>query len=228
MEALLSQAGVLYATRTLEAAGKASEIYLQAARADDSRIEGLIGAARAQVWLVDHAPEAAAREAAAILAVQSAQWCLRIAPDDAGCHYWMGAALGVQARERPSTALDALPRIEQAFLRAAAEEPALDEGGPDRALALLYLRAPGWPTGPGDPDRGLEHARKAMMIKPDHPPNLLALAEALSATGNTEEAVETYSRGLELAKRRSAAGDLDAVEWIREAETALGKSPSGP
>lgn len=228
VESLLSQAGLLYATRALEGVREASAVYLQAARADASRIEGLVGATRAQVWLVDHEPEAAAREAAATLAVQSAQWCLRIAPEGAGCHYWLGAALGVQARERQSTALDALPRIEQAFLRAAGEDPGLDEAGPDRALALLYVRAPGWPTGPGDPDRGLEHARKAMMLKPDYPPNLLALAEALSATGDNGGARESYSRALELARGRSAAGDADAAEWIREAETALGERSSGP
>jgi len=228
VETLLTQAGVLYATRTLEGVGKASEVYLQAARADASRIEGLVGAIRAQVWLVDHEPGAAVREAAATLAVQSAQWCLRIAPESAACHYWLGAAMGVQARERQSTALDALPRIEQAFLRAAGKDPGLDEAGPDRALALLYVRAPGWPTGPGDPDRGLEHARKAMLLKPDYPPNLLALAEALSATGDTDGSSKFYSRALELAKIRSAAGDADAVLWIREAETALGKVTSGP
>lgn len=228
VETLLTQAGVLYATRTLEGVGKASEAYLQAARADASRIEGLIGATRAQVWLVDHEPEAAAREAAATLAVQSAQWCLRIAPESAGCHYWLGAALGVQARERQSTALDALPRIEQAFLLAAGKDPGLDEGGPDRALALLYVRAPGWPAGPGDPDRGLAHARKAMTLRPDYPPNLLALAEALHATGDTAGAGESYSRALELARSRSAAGDADAAEWVREAETALEKGSSGP
>jgi len=228
VETLLTQAGVLYATRTLEGVGKASEVYLQAARADASRIGGLVGAIRAQVWLVDHEPEAAAREVAAALAVQSAQWCLRIDPESAGCHYWLGAALGVQAREKQSTALDALPRIEQAFLRAAGKEPGLDDAGPDRALALLYVRAPGWPTGPGDPDRGLKHARKAMMLEPDYPPNLLALAEALSATGDTRGARESYSRALELAKSRSAAGDAEAAEWIREAETALEKGSSGP
>ena len=228
VENLLSRAAVLYATRTPEGVREASEVYLQASRADATRIDGLIGAARAQVWLVEHEPEPAAREAAATLAVQSAQWCLRIAPEEAGCHYWLGAALGVQAREKQSTALDALPRIEEAFLVAAGKSPEMDEAGPDRALALLYVRAPGWPTGPGDPERGLEHARKAMKIKPEYPPNLLALAEALSASGDEEGARESYLRALDLARGRSAAGEPDAAEWIHEAETALGKGPGGP
>ena len=228
VENLLSRADVLYATRTPEGVREASAVYLQAARADTSGIDGLMGAIRAQVWLVDHEAEAAAREADATLAVQSAQWCLRIAPEEAGCHYWLGAALGVQAREKQSTALDALPRIEEAFLVAAGKDPRLDEAGPDRALALLYVRAPGWPTGPGDPERGLEHARRAMKIKPEYPPNLLAMAEALSASGDEEGARESYLRALDLARDRSAAGEPDAAEWIHEAKTALEKDPGGP
>ena len=225
---LLSQADVLYAARTLESVRRAAETWLQAARTDSSRIEGLLGSARAQVWLSDHEQEPATREASATLAVQSAQWCLRVAPESAGCLYYLGAGLGVQAREKRSTALDALPRIEQAFLDAAGRDPELDEAGPDRALALLYLRAPGWPTGPGDPDRGLEHARKALELRPGYPPNLLALAEALTATGDAGGARESYSRALELARGRKAAGDPDAFEWIREAESALEAAPSGP
>jgi tetratricopeptide (TPR) repeat protein len=127
----------------------------------------------------------------------------------------------VQARERRSTGLDALPQIEQAFKRAAVEAPSLEEGGPDRALALLYLRAPGWPTGPGDPDLGLMHARKAVQLSPAYPPNQLALAEALKATGDAEESASTYQRALDLARSRAAARDPDASEWIEEAEKAL-------
>jgi tetratricopeptide (TPR) repeat protein len=188
----------------------------------------LVGAARAEVWLVDHEPQAAAKEAAAILAVQAAQWCLRQAPESAECEFWLGAALGVQAREKRSTALDALPRIEKAFLTAAQKSPEMEDAGPDRALALLYLRAPGWPAGPGDPGRGLEHARKAMKLEPDFPPNLLALAEALGATGDAEGARQNYSKALKLARTQEVAGDPDAAEWIREATTALGRGSSTP
>ena len=228
MDALLSRAAVLYAERALDGVREAASTWFQAARADSSRVEGLIGAARAEIWLVDHEPEAAAREEAATLAVQAAQWCLRTAPQNPECSYYMGAALGVQARERQSTALDALPRIEQAFLKAAGADPGLDEAGPDRALALLYLRAPGWPAGPGDPDRGLERARKAVERKPEYPPNLMALAEALGATGEKEAAQHYYQQALERARSREAAGDPDAADWIREVESALAAGSSGP
>src|SRR5207247_5984487 len=100
--------------------------------------EGIIGIIRARIWATDHGKDARAREEAATQAVQAAQWCQKIAAQDPACAYWLGAALGVQARERPSTGLSALPRIEAAFKSAAAARPDPDEGGPERALALLH------------------------------------------------------------------------------------------
>jgi tetratricopeptide (TPR) repeat protein len=225
VETLLQQGEILYAKRSLAAAQDASGVYLQAAQADPTRIEGLVGAVKSQIWIIDHEPDRGKRASAAVLAVQAAQWCRRIAPTSPVCDYWLGAALGVQARERSSTALDALPRIEELFQRAAEADPELEEGGPSRALALLYARAPGWPTGPGDPERALAEARKAVALKPDYPPNQLALGEALDLNGDSRGARDAYSRALDLAKGREAAGDPDAAEWIQEAERSLHSKP---
>ena len=203
-------------------------MYLQAAWADPTRIEGLLGAVKAQIWLVDHDSDAAGRESDAVVAVQAAQWCLRTAPTSAACQYWQGAALGVQARERSSTALDALPRIEEFFRRAADADPEMEDGGPHRALSLLYARAPGWPAGPGDPDRALVESRKAVSLRPDYPPNQLALGEALALTGDRRSSHEAYARALDLAKSRQLAGDPDASEWIHEAEKSLRNLPPIP
>jgi hypothetical protein len=194
---------------------------MEAARADPSDAAALVSLARASVWLVDHEPSEPERDAAARQAVQAAQWCEQAAPRDAVCAYWMGASLGVQARERRTTALDALPRILQAFQRAQAGDPAQDEAGPDRALALFYLRAPGWPSGPGDADLGLEHARAAVERSPAWPPNLMALGEALEKTDDHAGSREAYGKALSLAEERAAAGDPDAGEWIEEIQGKL-------
>ena len=93
---------------------------------------------------------------------------------------------------------------------------------------MLYARAPGWPTGPGDPDRALAEARKAVELRPDYPPNQLALGEALALTKDPQDARSARTRALELARQRKAAGDPDAGEWIREAQEALTRKPNIP
>lgn len=223
---LLARAEALFSRRDLQGAREAAEVFLDAAAADTTRTEGLTGAARAGVWLTEHDPDPSSRERAATEAVQAAQWCERIAPASAVCAYWLGAALGVQARERPLRATSALPRIREAFGRAAAGEPTQEEAGPDRALALFYLRAPGWPSGPGDPGLGLEHARKAVVLSPEYPPNLLALAEALQAAGDPAAARQALGTALQIARRAAASRDPDAQDWIREAERLRAEFPA--
>lgn len=223
---LAAQAGALFAGRGPDAAGvekvrQAAQAWLRAAAAPGAGIDSLVAAARAEVWLTDHESDSGRREDAARAAVEAAQWCGQNEPADPECDYWLGAALGVQARERPATGASALPQIEAAFRRASDARPEIDEAGPDRALALLYLRAPGWPTGPGDPDLGLRHARRALALRPDYPPNLLALGEALVKTGDGAGGTDAFHRAMALARDRAAAGDRDAPEWVEEAQRSL-------
>jgi len=226
VEDLLVQAQALFDRRDLPSARRAVATWLAAAAADPGRSEGLVGAARGGTWLAEHETDPGARLQAATSAVQAAQHCLRVDPLSPPCSYWLGAALGLQAREKPSTGLSALPTIVEAFERAAEGDPLLEEAGPDRALALLFVRAPGWPTGPGDPERGLDHARHAVERRPGYPPNHLALGEALKAVGEWEASAEAYRRALELAETQPASGDRDAADWAKQARDAL-RSPSG-
>ncbi len=225
VDRLLGQAQSLFDRQEPATVREAVEAWLEAAASDPTRDEGVIGATRARIWLADHGTDPKERLEAATSAVNTAQWCGQVAPNDPACSYWLGVALGVQARERPSTGLSALPRITEAFRRAAAETPLLDDAGPDRALALLLVRAPGWPTGPGNPEEALIHARRAVDLKPDYPPNLLALAEALKANGDETASRDRYSRALQLARQAATAGERDATEWISEAEAALAAHP---
>jgi hypothetical protein len=222
---LLKTAHRQFATRELEAVREAARIYLEAAAADPARLEAETGAVNALVWLADHEPKGAVRETVATQAVHAAQWCGRHHPDEPACDYWLGAGLGVQARERSTTGLSAMSEIEAAFQRAAEGAPEMDHGGPFRALALFYLRAPGWPRGPGDEELGLLKAERAVEISPAHPPNQFTLAEALKANGRRNESQEAYRSGLELAREAAAAGNPDASEWIDEAAGRLGPPP---
>ena len=67
-------------------------------------------------------------------------------------------------------------------------------------LALVYLRAPGWPVGLGDEVLGLENAHRAVEVDPEFPDNQLTLAEALAETGDHKAARAALERGKSLAR----------------------------
>ena len=209
---------------------RAAGLYREAAQADPRGIEGLYGAARAAVWLAQRERSGEERARRAAEAVELGQACEVRAPQDARCDYALALALGVQARERPSTVREGLRLMVERLRRAAEREPALDDAGPDRVLALVLLRAPAWPIGPGDPEEGLAAARKAAARAPEFPPNPLALAEGLAASGDVAGAREAARRGLALAEARKAAGDPDAGEWIAEAQRLVAsiEEPAAP
>ncbi len=228
-DSLLTRATQRFAARRDPgAAAEAQALFLAAANADRARIEGLIGLVRVAAWRIEHTRDAGERATLLADELDAAQWCGRrsaaladasaSADAAAACDYWLAVALGQQAREHPSTAPDALNRVVAALRRAAARLPALEAGGPDRVLALVLLRAPGWPAGPGDAEEGLAAARRAVALAPDYPPNQLALAEALGRNGSRDEA-----RAVATAGRASAlaAADPDAAEWVAEADALL-------
>lgn len=228
VDALLAEAAAEFARRPHPArAARARELFLTAARTDATRTEGLLGAARVGAWLIEREADAARREALAVEDVQLCQWCDRLAPTDPECDYRLAIAIGQQARERPATALDALPRMVRLLRDVAAAAPPLDFAGPHRVLALVLLRAPGWPSGPGDSEEGLAEARRAVTLAPDYPPNQLALAEALAANGQHGAARAAWEVALRLATTGGASSDPDALDWAFEARRALAP-PAGP
>jgi tetratricopeptide (TPR) repeat protein len=218
---LLAQAAAAFAQRPdAMAVTRSRQIYLAAAAADETRVEGLLGASLTGAWLVEHEADGARRAELATEGVQACQWCAIRAPERIDCDYRLALALGQQARERPATAADALPRITALLARVVAVAPNLDEAGGLRVLALVHLRAPGWPAGPGDPESGLARAREAVRLSPAYPPNLLVLAEALGTNGDPDEALRIYEEAGQLARDRLAAGDPDASEWLQQASRA--------
>jgi len=202
---------------------RAQSLFLEAARADGAPAEAFLGAARATAWLIEHTDDGQRRKELAIEGVQIGQWCARLHPSVAECTYRLALAVGQQARERSSTATDGLDVMVELLNEVIAEAPELDFAGGQRVLALVLLRAPGWPTGPGDAEYGLEFAEAAVEAFPEYPPNQLVLGEALLDNGRRDEAKQALERGVELARANHATGDPEATEWITQAEEALAK-----
>ena len=221
---LLREADLRWARRPdVAAVSEAESLYLRAAEVDPKDVIGLIGATRAKAWLTDHERDSKLRAEIAVSAVQTAQWCKRREPELAACEYWLALAVGLQAREVRLTADDGLKTMVPALQFAIQKDPLYDDAGPHRVMALVLLRAPAWPLGPGDSEAGLEHAKQAVALRPEFPPNVFALAEALTANKDRSGAREAYIKGKALAAARREASDPDAPFWIVEADEALAK-----
>jgi hypothetical protein len=188
-------------------------------------VEQLAAAVALDAQRSDLATDSKVRDQLAADALQNAQACLERAPQAAACLYYDGVALGLKARAHPLQANEALKSMLDALGRAEAADPAYDQAGPARVKALVLIKAPAWPLGPGDPEAGLAAARRAVALRPDYPPNALALAEALAKNGDVHGARESYRRARELIQALPSSRDRD--DWLHEADQALGKI-SGP
>jgi hypothetical protein len=167
----------------------------------------------------DHEPDSKIRGQLAAQAGRDADACLAREPQAAACLYGSAVALGLMAKAHPTRAGDYLGRMLDALARAESADPLYQDAGPARVRALVLIRAPSWPLGPGDSVAGLAAARRAVALRPLYPPNLLALAEALAKSGDPDGAKSNYLRARDAALALS--GTADREDWLHQAEQGL-------
>ena len=189
------------------------------ARAGSASIEGYAAAIKSASDRTDYEPDVKVRADLATEANQEADACLALDPHAAACQYGKAVAIGLEARAHPTRAVGLLGSMLQELESAETADPNYDKAGPARVRALVLIRAPGWPVGPGDTDAGLAAARRAVALQPDYPPNVLALGEALSKTGDMNGARESYAHARDLAQALPAGPERD--DWLRQADEAL-------
>jgi tetratricopeptide (TPR) repeat protein len=220
---LLRDADAAWAARDKpDHAGAAQGLYLDAAVADPHAITGVLGAMQAIAFRVEY-ERGVDKGRFAEEEVELGQWCQRRAPNEPACDYRLALALGQLAREHSSQGHDALNRMMRLLHQAIAAAPKLDDAGPHRVLALVLLRAPGWPTGPGDPDAALDEAKAAIQLFPESAQNLNVLGEALAATGDPDGARAAYEKATAAATAARAAGNPDAEHWLADARSGAAK-----
>ena len=181
----------------------------------DARITQILTDARQG----EHEADPAARSRLAEDAGRQAEACLAAEPQAAACLYGQAIALGLETRAHPVHAGDSLKQMLASLEAAEAADPGYDEAGPARVRALVLTRAPGWPLGPGDPAAAVAAARRAAGLRPQYPPNLLALAEALAKSGDAPGARTAYRQARDQALAEPPSADRD--EWLREADGGL-------
>ncbi len=218
-----AEADQLWNQRTRQSVHDAANRY-QAAVTDESvQLEALLGATRCRLWIADHSEDPEERLSQAVESINLAQWCGRVAPDEVECDYLLALGLGLQIQERRSTVVDGLPKVVSLLRSAIERAPLTDHAGPHRVLALVHMRAPGWPAGPGDIDAGYEQAQLAVQLDPGHPPNQMALGEAHRELDRIDQSRAAYREAERLAVERVAQNTPDAQEWLDLARRELQK-----
>lgn len=167
----------------------------------------------------DHERDSRIRGELADDAARDADTCLALEPQAVACRYGQALALGLAARTHPTRAGQLLTSMLDELARAEAIDPGYDEAGPARVRALVLIRAPAWPLGPGDTEAGVAAARRAVTLRPSYPPNLLALADALVAQGDRDGARQMYARAR--AAALALPESADRTDWLRQADRGM-------
>jgi hypothetical protein len=201
--------------RTTPAAGTSTT----GAGATGGSVEQYAATIKANSERSDHESDGKVRADLAAQSSSAADACLALDPQAAACQYGKAVATGMEARAHPTRAVGLLGSMLQNLGNADSANPKYDKAGPSRVRALVLIRAPGWPVGPGDTDAGLAAARRAVSLQPDYPPNVLALAEALSKTGDQKGARESYAHARDLAQALPSGPERDG--WVHDAEDGL-------
>lgn len=186
---------------------------------DSQSIEERAAAIKQAAERTDHESDSKIRAELASEASTNADACLALDPRAAACQYGKAVATGLEARAHPTRAVGLLGSMLQSLESAEATDPNYDKAGPARVRALVLIRAPSWPLGPGDADAGLVAARRAVALQPYYPPNVMALAEALSKTGDEAGARDNYMHARELAQSLPSGPERD--DWLHDAEEGL-------
>lgn len=170
-------------------------------------------------------------EAASVAGSVKARQCLghsamkdggaNLCPSDVSrAAYWHALLIGLRMRVAGIREALSLLEEEMALLDVARLTAEEEEGGPLRVLAMIYLKAPAWPAGPGDLDQALELLQEAVRRFPSHPLNRIFLAAALVEDGQDSAAKEELARGLALADE-ALWGEV-AHDW-RNLDALLGQ-----
>jgi hypothetical protein len=188
----------------------------------------LLAAVQSDADRIEQAPDPAQRAQLLAAATQSAQQCLALSADNASCQYAQAQVLGLMAREHPLEAAALLKQMLTYLAKAEGLDPALDHAGAARLTAVVLLRAPPWPLGPGDVDGAVMAAQRAVQRDSTYPPNLITLAQAEAKSGGAAQARATFGRAQSAVQAWPGAADqapaavaTDRAQWRRTIEQGL-------
>ena len=139
---------------------------------------------------------------------------------NAATSYYYSINLGVAVRDTIMAAMRYMNKLHHHLKRAARETPEIDHAGPLRTLGYFMIRAPAWPIGPGDSEKGLKLLLKAARLYPEYPPNQIYLARGFwEGEEDDEAAMEGVKAAIKLLKRKNWG--LRHHAWVLDLKSLL-------
>lgn len=219
---LAGRADSLFAVepRTPRRAQAAFRAMRKAARASapeaPQRYRYLVDAAQYAVWAANHTDDGDVQSDLAEEAITLCNTAIQADSTRVEGYFYRAVATGLFIQENTLTGRSGMSDIRADAQRAIELDSTFSHGGPYRILGTLYLRAPGPPAGIGSVRRAHRYLKQAYDVAPEHPANVLRLAEAHLETGNAEEAASLLHRFDEVLAAYDGA-DLAEKDWRADA-----------
>lgn len=198
-----------------------------AIRADEYEV--LWEAARSCVWLGNYGPEDKRKDYVK-QGLEYATTAVKFKPNGEEGLFYHGALAGKLADLDFMYGADAIKIIQNRMLQLIENKSTFIYGGPDRVLAILYMRAPGAPLSVGDYDKALKHMQRSLEIESHWLENQLYMAELEFRLGKKKDDPELTKK----ARRRLKAfltpdvkppmvmgSEYEFKEWQKEARKLM-------
>ena len=151
--------------------------------------ETLARLAEVQYWLGTHADVDAATEVFLAKGVEYGKEAAALAPDSVAANFWYANCMAAHSMVRGMmNSLFYLKPMEKHGNRALELDETYFHAAPLRMMGRYYSKVPPWPVGSGDKKKGLELAKRAVELEPDHLYNKVVLADAWLAARYFDEA----------------------------------------
>lgn len=221
-QVLAARADSLFAVepRTPPRAREAVQSMRAAARASDpdnpQRYRYLVDAAQYAVWAANHTDDGALQSDLAEQSITLCNTAIQADSTRVEGYFYRAVATGLFIQENKLKGRSGMSDIRADAQRAIELDPTFSHGGPYRVLGTLHLRAPGPPAGIGSVRRAFRYLKQAYDVAPEHPANLLRLAEAHLETGSPKEAAALLDQFDEVLVAYDGT-DLAEEDWRADA-----------
>lgn len=155
------------------------------------------------------------------LCIKHSSQTLEMQPNSAIGYFFRAICRGKQGEMKGMwSSLGAIDPFEEDMKKALALDPAIQNGGPNRALGKLYLELPFFLGGSNG--KAINHLKEAVRLGPDYAENHLGLAQAYYAKNNYTAAQKTLSTLLSLTDN----GDEDLLKLRKKGQALMDKIAS--